>query len=359
MTTPPVQHGAPDYVELEALGLAPGDVLDFSVNSNPYGPSPMVDQALRAVALDRYPDREAIALRRALARYHGDVSLSQIVVGNGTAELIWLVAQAFLRPGDRVLIVGPTFGEYQRVAALMGAEVVTWTASTKRAFAIEPEEVSRGIGSRGPRLVFLCNPNNPTGTALSLEIVADWARAYPATLFVVDEAYRAFTTGVASATELALENVLVLRSMTKDYALAGLRLGYAVGGEPIIGALLRVRPAWNVNGLAQAAGLAALSDQVHLQRTLKELSGAKQSLVIDLEDKGWKPLPSAVHFFLLPVGDGAAFRRELLIHRIQVRDCASFGLPAHVRIATRRPEENALLLEALASGDLSPQGLAE
>ena len=161
-------HGALDFAELERLGLSPDQVLDFSVNSNPFGPSPAVQQALAGVPLERYPDREALTLRRALADRIG-VSFSQIVVGNGTAEILWLVALAFLRRGDQVLVVGPTFGEYERVATLMGATVEAWTAPAEQEFVVELEGVAHCLDSLAPRLAFVCNPNNPTGTVLSPE----------------------------------------------------------------------------------------------------------------------------------------------------------------------------------------------
>ncbi|GAB4535229.1 MAG: histidinol-phosphate transaminase [Anaerolineae bacterium] len=344
--TSPACHGALDYAELERLGLDADEVLDFSVNSNPYGPSPAVRQALADVPLERYPDREALALRRALADRLG-LSPEQIVIGNGTAELLWLVALAFLRPGDRVLIIAPTFGEYERAAALMGASVELWTAQPERTFAVEPGQVGQRLKDLAPRLVFLCNPNNPTGTVLPLESISAWAEAHPATLFVVDEAYLAFAPGQRSALNAALDNILVLRSMTKDYALAGLRLGYAAGHPSVITALRRVLPAWNVNALAQAAGMAALNDEAHLRKSLEALGRARQTLVADLRRLGLSPLPSAVHFFLVRVGDGCAFRQALLQQGILVRDCASFGLPAYVRIATRRPEENERLVYAV------------
>jgi L-threonine-O-3-phosphate decarboxylase len=353
MAIPPVHHGALDYTELEQLGLAPEAVLDFSVNSNPYGPSPRVSEVLARVPLDRYPDRESLALRRALAS-RLNLSPTQILVGNGTAELLWLVALAFLRPEDRGLVIGPTFGEYRRAAALMGARVETWTAPPEREFAVNPEEVDQCLQETEPRLVFVCNPNNPTGSVLPLETMAAWADAHPQTLFVVDEAYLAFACGLGSALTLDRDNILVLRSMTKDYALAGLRLGYAVGHGWMIAALSRVRPAWNVNALAQAAGLAALGDEAHRQQSLQALAQAREELVAGLAESGLPPLPSATHFFLVRVGDGSAFRQTLLQQGILVRDCASFGLPAYVRIATRRPEENARLLEAIRailSGD--------
>jgi histidinol-phosphate aminotransferase len=345
-------HGALDYAELEGLGLDPEQVLDFSVNSNPYGPAPAVRQALAQVPLERYPDREALALRRSLAERLG-VAMDQILVGNGTAELLWLAGLAFLRRNDRVLVVGPTFGEYQRVASLMGASVETWLARPEQGFAVQPGPVAQRLQELAPRLVFVCNPNNPTGASLSPEDIAAWAEAHPRTLFIVDEAYLAFAPGLRSTLTAGMPNILILRSMTKDYALAGLRLGYALGQEGVIAALRQVRPAWNVNALAQAAGVAALEDETHLQQSLGALRQAKAELVGALTDLELPPLPSAVHFFLVHVGAGSAFRRALLRHGILVRDCASFGLPAYVRIATRRPEENARLLAAI-SADLTP-----
>jgi histidinol-phosphate aminotransferase len=349
MATPSAQHGALDYAELGDMRLAPDAVLDFSVNSNPFGPSPAVAAALAQVALDRYPDREALALRSALARHLG-ISPAQIVAGNGTAELIHLIAFAFVRPGDRVLVIGPTFGEYSRAAGLMGARVEAWMAQAGNTFAVDCDAVARTLYDTRPRLLFVCRPNNPTGTLLPLEAIRTWAEASPETLLVVDEAYLAFAEAAQSCLVLDLPNVLSLRSMTKDYALAALRLGYAAGRPQVVESLARVRPAWNVNALAQAAGLAALDDQAHVQRTLDLLRVACSALVSGLTRLGFAPVPSTVHFFLVNVGDAGSLRRKLMQKGIQVRDCASFGLPAYIRIATRRPDDNLRLLGAMREG---------
>lgn len=344
IATQPAYHGAFDYAELEQLALNPDDLLDFSVNSNPYGPSPQVQAALAAVPLDRYPDRECLRLRRDLADQL-DISPAHILVGNGGAELLWLIGFTFLGRGDRVLIIGPTFGEYSRSAALMGAHLETWIAPAAADFSIEVEAVARQLQRLQPSLLFLCNPNNPTGQYLKPAVIGEWARARPRTLFVIDEAYLAFVADATSTLTLGLDNILIVRSMTKDYALAGLRLGYVAGHQQaLIAALSRARPAWNVNGLAQAAGQAALADQPYLQRCLARLARANEALRTGLEALGMVPLPSATHFFLLEVGDGAAFRQALLGQDLLVRDCASFGLPEYVRIASRRPEENARLI---------------
>jgi len=338
-------HGALDFAELRRLGLDPDGILDFSANINPYGPDEAVREAVAGVPLDRYPDRQCLALGSALQEFLG-VSGDCILPANGVSELIWLTALAFVRPGDRVLVLGPTYCEYARAAKLMGARITIWAAREEADFVLEPAAVGGHLKALRPRLAFVCNPNNPTGAVLGPDVIGDWAREHPRTLFVVDEAYLPFAAGLDSALDCSTDNVLVLRSMTKDFALAGLRLGYAVGAERLITALRRAQPPWSVNALAQAAGVAALRNPAHRQLSLERLALAKQELVHGLTGLGLAPVPSAMHFFLVPC-DGAAFRQALLERGMLVRDCASFGLPAYVRIATRRPEENERLLAAV------------
>jgi histidinol-phosphate aminotransferase len=351
---PPAVHGALDFAELHRLGIDPDEVLDFSSNTNPYGPSPAVRAALANVPLDRYPDRESLALRAALADFLG-VRAGRIVVGNGASELIALVALAFVRPDSYVLIGGPTYGEYERAARLMNGRVITACGSPEDNFAPYPNHIAYDLANMGAGLVFLCSPNNPTGAIFPVDALARLARRHPEALFVVDEAYQPFAARHDSALDLAADNVLVLRSMTKDFGLAGVRLGYAIGPEPIVEALRRVRPPWSVSTLAQAAGVAALGDLAHRDRTLALLHEAKDSLVAGLVRLGLSPLPSAVPFFLVPVRSGASFRSALLRYGILVRDCASFAgalpelvpMSQYVRISTRRPEENERLLAAV------------
>lgn len=349
-TAPIAHHGAFDYEELEKLRFKPDDVIDFSVNSNPYGTAASVQEALAHVPLDRYPDRECLALRREIVKYIPFTDINQVMVGNGTAELLLLVALAFIQPGEVVLVVAPTFSEYARVSALMGAWVETYTARAEDNFAVDLNAVEAMIERSKPRLVFICNPNNPTGAVLEARELFKLAERFPNTLFVCDEAYVNFVWNVSYTWTMEtylLPNVLVLRSMTKDYALAGLRLGYALGDTSIIRALEQVRPAWNVNALAQAAGVAVLQDRAYLSKTMMQLREDRDRLIESLHQLGFAPVPTSTHYFLVRVGDAAAFRRALLGHKILVRDCASFGLPEYIRIATRRAESNARLLEAI------------
>ncbi len=351
----PAVHGGPDYAELAALGLSPDEVIDFSVNANPYGPSPQVRAALTEVPFDRYPDAQAIALRERLTQVHR-LTPDHIIVGNGTAELIWLLGLAYLQWGDPVVIIGPTFGEYRAAAELMGAEVVEYRARAAADFQPDVSAMEALIGRQRPRLTFLCNPNNPTGVYLAPEAVEALAAACGEGLLVVDEAYRAFVAGPWPSEPLvkrglglspAESNVVLLRSMTKDHALAGLRLGYALASPEVVATLKKVQPSWSVNAAAQAAGLAALSDEDHLRETLPRIAEAKAYLVEQLICLGLRVIPSAANFLLVEVGDGRGLRRKLLSHGLMVRDCTSFGLPEYVRIAARWMEECRRLIKTL------------
>lgn len=339
-------HGGLDVAELRRLGVDPETIVDFSVCTNPYGPSPLVREAIAAATLDRYPDRACDELRQALAETQR-IDVDSILCGNGVSELIWLVALSLLHAGDRVLILGPTYSEYARASALVGAAVIERLATQHDHFAIPISSVETDLAKLQPRLVFLCNPNNPTGIAMLPEVIERWACRHPDTWFVVDEAYVSFGPTLASMLERRRHNVIVLRSMTKDYGLAALRLGYAVGSPELIQRLAGAQPPWSVNALAQAAGIAALRDREHFAGSLRDVAAATESLRAGLRGLGLAPLASAVHFFLVRVGDAASLRAALLQRGILVRDAASFGLPAHLRIAPRRAGDNDRLLAAL------------
>ena len=343
----PCPHGSIGQAELAALGLRPEDVIDFSVSSNPLGPSPRVREALLAAEVARYPDDEAAALRAALAESVG-LRSDHLLVGNGSAELIWLLALAYLRPGDRALVLGPTFGEYARACRVVGVEPTTFDARPEASFRPDLEAVCDFLARERPRLAFVCNPNNPTGVYLSREEAEALLAAGPETLFVIDEAYRAFVEEPWPSADLAERgNVVLLRSLTKDYALAGLRLGYVAARPEVVDALRTVRPPWSVNTLAQAAGLAALADEAHLAASRAEVFAAKRYLVEALSELGFRVHAGMANYLLVEVGDARAFRAALLRRGCCVRDCASFGLPDYVRVGVRTREECARLVGAI------------
>lgn len=342
----PAIHGSPDYAEMRRLGIEPSTLLDFSQNINPLGPPAGIQRAIANVSWDVYPDRDSCELRELLASVH-DVDPDEIVVGNGSSELIALIGLAFIRPQDKVLILGPTYSEYGRSVRIMSAMIYALNAKAEDRFQLDLRAVAEELHVVAPRLCFVCNPNNPTGIYVDPAIIQSWARAHRQSLFVVDEAYLSFASNRYSVTRDRLDNIVALRSMTKDYALAGLRLGYAVGRRSIINAIKTVQPPWSINALAQQAGVAVLGSGDYLPHALGLIRQLKQKLFVGLRDVGFDPLPSETHFFLVPVDNGEKMRHRLLLQGILVRDCASFGLPQFIRIATRRREDNARLLSSL------------
>ena len=341
-------HGGLEEAELRALGVARHEVIDFSSNINPLGPSLRVRKAAAEAGLSSYPDRHSLILREALAERLG-VGTDNILVGNGSTELIHLLARICLRPGERCVIFQPTFGEYEAAASQAGAEIVPIRAGERQGFQWSVAAAIRAIEQVRPRLVFLCNPNNPTGVNLGRGPVEGIREAVADTgLLMLDDAYMPLADHRWDATPL-LEygSVAILQSMTKDHALAGVRLGYMVAQPDLIAAMRDIQPSWSVNAVAQAAGLAALGDEPHLDEARMVVSESKRYLSGELDVLGIAANNSAANFILAKVGDAAKVRMALLRRGIAVRDCTSFGLPEHIRIGIRRPEECERLVEAL------------
>jgi histidinol-phosphate aminotransferase len=344
----PPEHGSIDYVELQQAGIAPADVLDFSSNLNPAGPPPAIRSLLAEFDPAPYPDRHCLALRVAIAAHHG-CEPDQALAGNGSNELIHLIARALLHPGDSALVIGPTFGEYAQASRLAGASVSAWNARQADGFAIDSAACARLIDRERPRLVWLCNPNNPTGTLLGRAQVAELTAACAESggLLVIDHAYAAIGRGGA-APQAAPDwpPALHLHSLTKSHALAGLRLGYLLGEQSLIARIAAYQPSWSVNGLAQAAGVAALADRDFLAGSLPAWWRWSDDLRAGLIAAGATILPSQLPFFLAETAAAAPLRAALLRRGCLVRDCSSFGLDRLVRIAPRVPRDNARLVAA-------------
>lgn len=343
------EHGGLRTDELRDLGLEPERILDFSASVNPYGPSPAVRAAIADLDLSRYPDPTALALREALAKRH-NVAPEQILCGNGASELIHLVVRVFVRQGQRAIAFTPTFGEFERACNIAGASVFPWRANPERGFRWNLRNKADVLRRVTPPLIYLCNPNNPTGVYLSeaeLRGVTDGMLGGP---ILLDEAYVNFVDEPWDATPMTRRGrVILLRSMTKDYGLAAVRLGYLVAHRDAIEAARRLQPEWSVSGVAQAAGLAALADDAYLRGTLAATRAAKAELVTAVEALGLPVHPGAANFILVEVGDATRLRLALLRRGIAVRDCTSFGLPRHIRIGVRTPPEHARLLDALVA----------
>jgi histidinol-phosphate aminotransferase len=350
---PTCQHGSIDYAEVEMLGIAPQEILDFSANLNPFGPPPEVMQALYGVSYDineaisHYPDSESRYLKRSLAE-RLRISSDNVLISSGSTELIRLAALAYFGNGNEALIIEPTYGEYELACRIAGASIIKQQLSARNAFLPNIDKTIKLIKQYHPKGIFICNPNNPTGRYLSR---TDFDRILDAgkdSLVVLDEAYVNFVDNPWSSLDMIEgNNLLILRTMTKDYAMAGLRLGYGVAKEEIIATLRRICPPWNVNALAQKAGMASIVKEKYLEQCQARLRKAKTYLMTELSSLGLPPLPSETNFFLVEVGDASCFRRELLKRRMLVRDCTSFGLPQYIRIAPRTLPECRSLVTAI------------
>lgn len=336
---------------------------DFSTCVNAFGPADVVRDAMSRASPDEYPDPHARTARRAVAQRYG-CTVDEIAVAAGTMELIQAACLAYLRPGDHVMIAAPAFGEYARMARLCDAQPHAVGPLDPEEPALDVEAFCRTIGELRPRLAFVCTPANPTGRALGAEAVRAIGDACNAVdgLLVLDQAYAAFSDRPLGTPACpGHPAILHLRSLTKDHALAGVRVGLAVGPPAVIDALERVRVPWSPSAAALAACAAAMTAaaDAHVARTIAILRAERCRLTNACAALGLEPLSTAAHFFVARVGDAAAFRAALLGDAgIAVRDCSSFGLPQWVRIAARTPAENETLLEALRLRALDPFRLA-
>lgn len=357
--TPLAAHGGPAGAADERRPV----LHDFSTSVNAYGPAPAVlaavQAAVGAAALERYPDPECLAPRRAAALAYG-VGVDEVVVAAGAAELIQAACLAFVRAGDAVAVPALAFGEYARAAALCGARVVRAAAAGPDAPASDAAQALRdSVARERPRLAFACTPENPLGRAWSpddVRAVAD-ACARAGTLLVLDQAYDAFADRPLGTPALpGHPHVLHMRSLTKDHALAGVRAAVAVAPPDVARAVECARVPWAASAPAQAAVVAAFGAAAgaHVTRAAALLRASARALAAAFADAGLTPAPTDAHYFVarVPASLGPAVRlraRLLDGHGLKVRDCASFGLPDFVRVAARTPPENAALVRALAS----------
>lgn len=339
-------HGGIDWDELECHGIDPQSIVDLSSNILFVDHPEAVRRAIQSAAVSRYPDRNCGPLCQALAQRHA-ISPNRILAGNGCSELIHLVAGAFLKTDDSALVVGPTFAEYQRASQLAGATVREVPARTEDGFAVPVEAIEHELGRSNYQIVWLCNPNNPTGQSIEESVVRHWIESHPQTMFVVDESYIDFSTSTVSLSGDEWPNLIVLRSMTKSYALAGVRLGYLVAMASQVKALMARRVPWSVNEIAQSAGVAALESQSHFDEAMVAMRAERQHLVQELEDRGYRPLASDTGFMLIPVDDAVTLREQLLGQGVLVRDCHSFGIEKHIRVAVGDRAASDRLLDAL------------
>ncbi len=347
----PYLPGKPTAELAREFGLAERDIVKLASNENPRGPGPAVRAAI-AAALDdvsRYPDGNGFELKTALAARHR-VAPEQIVLGNGSNDVLELVTQAFLRPGDHAVYSRHAFAVYPLATQARGATGIEVAA---RNFSHDLPAIRAAL-TPTTRVVFIANPNNPTGTWLPPAAIEAFLESVGDDVIVVlDEAYHEYldpAQQTASAPWIGHHpNLVVTRTFSKAYGLAALRVGYGIMHPKVADMLNRVRQPFNVNGLAQAAAVAALADTAYVEesRRLNRKGIAELEQGFALVGLTW--LPSHANFILVKVGDAGRVYQRLLEQGVIVRPVANYALPEWLRVTIGLPAENRRFLDALAT----------
>jgi histidinol-phosphate aminotransferase len=347
----PYSPGKPIWEVQKELGI--NRVIKLASNENPSGPSPKAIKAISEslVGINRYPDADATDLRIAIAS-HLHLSPQQLIIANGADELITLISETFLEQGDEIIVPSPSFSEYDFGARLMGAQVVAVPLGEHYQYDIQA--ILSAVTER-TKIVYICSPNNPTGTYLSKEQLKQLLDSLPGQVLVVfDGAYCHYAT--ADDYTDGLEYValgypiVVLQTFSKIYGLAGVRVGFGVAPEAIVQSILKVKEPFNVNALAQAAATAAIADERHVQASQEINALGRKQLYEAFSKLGLPYIESMSNFVLVEIGAKAKYVYEqLLVKGVIVRYGDTWGLPGHVRISVGTPEENTILIEAMIS----------
>jgi len=346
---PTYQPGRPIEEVARELGLRAGDIIKLASNENPLGPSRLGLAAMKKALAhaNLYPDGNAFHLKQALATRLG-VSPANLILGNGSNEIIEFIGHALLAPEAEVVVSQYCFAVYPIVTALFGARLVTVPA---QGFGHDLDAMLAAITPR-TRVVFVANPNNPTGTTVLPEALHRFVLAVPSNVLVaLDEAYLEFLDApldlLPEVRDGQHPNLLLMRTFSKIYGLAGLRIGYGIGHPEMVGAMEKVRQPFNLNAICQAGALAALNDTKHVERTRRTNTRGLRLFSRVFRRLKLEFVPSAANFVLVRVGEGARVFNELQQLGVIVRPMAGYGLPEWIRISVGTPKENQRCLEAL------------
>ncbi len=344
----PYVPGKPIAEVKRELGLK--SVIKLASNENPYGPSPKALRSLTRAArgINRYPDGDCFYLRQALAK-RLKVSPRQLVFGNGSDEIIVLTVRVFVNPGDEVIIADPSFLIYGIAAKVADAKV---TAVPLRDFYYDLEAMKRAVTGK-TRLIFLGNPDNPSGKYLTQKQLEDFLDGLREDILIfIDEAYYEYVRAKDYVDSLELlkkhKNLIVTRTFSKMYGLAGLRIGYGIASEEIIDCLNRIREPFNVNSLAQAAALACLSDQAYYRGIARKIERQREVLYRGLRKSGLEYIESHTNFILIDTRqDAARLAKALLAKGVIVRDMSFWGLKHFIRVTIGTEAENKRFLNVI------------
>lgn len=346
---PVYQPGRPIEEVARELGMDPSGIMKLASNENPLGPSPRSIAALRQALrhFNLYPDGNAYYLKQKLA---GKLNVlpGNLILGNGSNEVIEMIGHALLGPGAEVVVSQYCFAVYPIVTALFGATLVTVPA---RKFGHDLEAM-RGAITPNTRVVFVANPNNPTGTCAGREELQKFVSDLPPhVLLAMDEAYVEFLDEPLDLLPMVRDgnapNLILLRTFSKIYGLAGLRVGYGIGHPDFIAALEKIRQPFNLNSAAQVAALAALDDEAHVFKTRRNNARGLKRYARMLRKLGLEFIPSSANFILVRVGDGQRVFTELQKLGVIVRPMGGYQLPEWIRISIGTAKENQRCLDAL------------
>ena len=345
----PYQPGKPIAELAREMELAAQDIIKLASNENPLGMSPRGRQAMLDAADDvaRYPDGGGFALKAALSRRHG-VQMDQIVLGNGSNDVLDMAARAFLARGNSAVYAQHAFAVYPIATLSVGARGIEVPA---REYGHDLDAMRAAIAP-DTRVVFIANPNNPTGTFVAGALLRRFLEAVPQDVLVVlDEAYNEYLEPSLRYESVAwvarFPNLVVTRTFSKIYGLAGLRVGYAMAHPEIADLMNRVRQPFNVGSLALAAAAAALDDEEFIRQSYELNRFGMRQIVNGLESLGLEQIPSCGNFVTFRVGDAAGVNQRLLRQGVIVRPIAGYGMPEHLRVSIGREDENARFLAAL------------
>jgi histidinol-phosphate aminotransferase len=356
----PYVPGKPVEELAREFHLDPAGIVKLASNENPRGPSPKALAAIATAAADitRYPDGNGFALRSALAS-RLDVAPECLVLGNGSNDVLELVTQAFLTPGDEAIYAQHAFAVYPLASHARGAKGVVVPAKD------HGHDLPAMLAAVTPRtrVVFVANPNNPTGTWIGATAMEAFVANVPREVVVVlDEAYDEYLAPSDRSRSISwigrYPNLIVSRTFSKAYGLAALRVGYGVMDASVADLLNRVRQPFNVNSLAQAAAIAALGDATYVEESARWNREGMRQIEAGLAKLGVAFVPSHGNFLLVNVGDGARVYAALLRDGVIVRPVANYGLPAFLRVTVGLPAENERFLAALGSALGSPRANA-
>lgn len=341
------EPGKPIEETARELGLKPDEIVKLASNENPLGPSPKAKLAM-AESIENahiYPDGGGYRLRTALAEKHG-VAFENVVLGNGSNEIIELLCHSFLKPGAGLIAAEHAFVVYKLMATLFGADYIE---VPDPGFVHDLDAMLKAITPE-TRLVFIANPNNPTGTLVGQEEIDRFMAGLPDHVVAVfDEAYHEFLEDAPDAIRYVKEgrNVCVMRTFSKAQGLSALRIGYGITNAEVAGLLNRSRQPFNANAIAQAAALAAIQDEEHISATVNNNAAGRTYFESAFAERGWEFVPSHANFVLVNVGDGDRVFAELLKQGVIVRAMRGYKLPEWVRISIGTPDQNERCLEEL------------